>query len=206
MVQRHTEHRYTVEEYLDLEEESLEKHEYYQGQIYLMAGGEPEHALIAGNTIGAFTVALQGKGCSIFTSDLLIRVETKSHYTYADATVVCGRPEYERIKKRRMLTNPALLVEVLSPSTKDYDRGTKFQLYKALDSFQDYLLIDSRQMHVQHYRKLDENTWQEKTYTQPDQTIIIENLDVSLSLQELYRNVEFETEAEPILRLPYPED
>lgn len=196
MAQQYKEHIYTVEEYLALEEKSLEKHEYYRGRVYQMSGGSPEHSAIAANTIGALIVAFKGKSCQVYTGDVLLRVQTRSHYAYADVTVVCGRPEYEQIRANRMLTNPALLVEVLSPSTENYDRGTKFQLYKALTTFQDYLLIDSRQIYVQHYRKLDANTWQEKTYSQLEQIIPLENLGISLILEDIYRMVEFQAQPE----------
>ncbi|MEI6043304.1 MAG: Uma2 family endonuclease [Chloroflexota bacterium] len=196
MVQKYEERLYSVEEYLALEAESLEKHEYYRGQLYQMSGGSPEHALIASNTIIALGLALRDKSCQVYSGDVLIKVDTRSHYTYADASVVCGRPAYEQIKNNRMLTNPALIVEVLSPSTQNYGRGTKFQLYKALTSFQDYLLIDSREIYVQHYRKLDSNTWQEKTYQVLEQIIPLENLNLHLTLEDLYRNVEFEPEPE----------
>lgn len=196
MGQRYEEKLYTVEEYLAREEKSLEKHEYYRGRIYHIFSGTPEHALITANAIATIGVAIRPKGYLLYSSSLLIRVETRSHYTYADITVVCGPPQFEQIKHHQLLTNPALIVEVLSPTTHNYDRGTKFQLYKALASFQDYLLIDSRQMYVQHYRKQDENTWQEKTYTHPEQVINLENLAISLSLTDIYRHVEFEPEPE----------
>ncbi len=144
---------YTVEEYLSLENLNLEKHEYFHGEIYQMSGGSPEHGLVIGNTIYTLKAALQGKPCRVFSSEVLIRVETQNHYSYADASVICGRPEDDQIVNNRMLTNPQLTVEVLSPGTENYDRGTKFQLYKNISSFRDYLLIDSRNIYVQHYQK-----------------------------------------------------
>ncbi len=139
---------------------------------------------------------MRGKPCQVYSSDLLLKVQPLTHYTYADVTVVCGRPEYEQARTNRMLTNPGLIVEVLSPSTGNYDRGTKFQLYKAIASFQDYLLIDSRTVYVQHYHKLGINTWQEKTYTRREEAIDFESWGISLSLADIYQNIDFDPEPE----------
>jgi Uma2 family endonuclease len=185
---------YSVEEYLSLENLNLEKHEYYRGQIYQMSGGSPEHSLIISNVNFALKTGLKGKSCRVFSSEVLIRVQHQNHYSYADTSVVCSRPEYEQIGNNRMLTNPQLLVEVLSPSTENYDRGTKFQLYKNIPTFRDYLLVDSRKIYVQHYQKIDSNTWQEKTYKDPDNVITIENLGFEITVSELYEGVEFEPE------------
>jgi Uma2 family endonuclease len=196
MAQPHNEHLYTLEEYLTLENESLERHEYYRGRLYQMSGGSPEHALITGNTIVALGTALRGKPCQVYSSDVLLKVQTRAHYTYADVTVVCGKPEYEQARTNRMLINPGLIVEVLSPSTGNYDRGTKFQLYKAITTFEDYLLIDSRTIYVQHYHKLDSNTWQERTYSRRDEIIDFESRCISLNLVDIYQNIDFEPEPE----------
>lgn len=185
---------YSVEEYLLLENLNLEKHEYFHGEIYQMSGGSPEHGLVIGNTIITLGIALRGKSCRVFSSEVLIRVQTRNHYSYADASVVCGRPEYEQIVNNRMLTNPELIVEVLSPSTENYDQGTKFQLYKNIPSFRDYLLIDSRKIYVLHYQKIDSNTWQEKTYTRLEDVINLENFGVNITVKDLYDEVELEPE------------
>ncbi len=208
MAQQVKERLYSLEEYFSILAKSPEKYEYYQGRIYQMSGdyyqdrihqmsgGSPEHALITGNTIIGLGVALRDKDCQVYSSDVLIQVQTRSHYTFGDVTVVCGQPEYEHLKNNRFLTNPGLIVEVLSPSTENYDRGTKFQLYKAIPAFQDYLLIDSRKIYVQHYQKLDSNTWQEKTYTQLEDVISLANFGIGLKIEDIYRRIKIEPEAD----------
>jgi Uma2 family endonuclease len=196
MAQPINERLLSVEEYFALLDTSLDKYEYYRGRIYQLSGGSPEHAIISGNTITALNNALDDKDCQVYSSDVLIQVQTKSHYTFADATVVCGQPQYEQVKNNRFLINPGLIVEVLSHSTGNYDRGAKFQLYKAIPSFQDYLLVDSRKIYVQHYRKLDSNTWQEKTYTKLEDVINLENFGVDLKVADIYKRIKIEPEAE----------
>lgn len=95
-----------------------------------------------------------------------------------------------------MLTNPTLIIEVLSPSTENYDRGTKFHLYKTIPTFQDYLLIDSRQKYVQHFHKLDSKTWQDKAYESLDEEIYLEQFGINIALKDIYSGIEFETDAD----------
>ncbi|MBN9386820.1 MAG: Uma2 family endonuclease [Chloroflexi bacterium] len=198
MAQQIEDQFYSVDSYFELLNKSLDKYEFFRGRVYLMSGGTPEHAIIIGNTVTALNNALDEKDCQVYSSEVLIQVQTKSHYTFSDATVVCGQPSYEKYKNNLLLTNPELIVEVLSPSTHNYDRGTKFQLYKAIKSFQDYLLIDSRQVYIQHFRKIDDNTWQEKTYKNLNDTIFLENFGIDLEVGRIYRRIKFEQEPEII--------
>src|SRR5689334_8159500 len=138
---------YTPEEYLRMEENSLEKHEYYHGEIFLMAGGYPRHNLIVANTLTELNLKLAEKDCTVYSSDMKIWARSNGFFTYADASVVCGEvelvPEYTDI-----LANPVMIVEVLSPSTEKYDRSQKFELYRALESLQSYLLVDQSRVFV----------------------------------------------------------
>lgn len=192
MAQRYQERLYTVEEYLALEEERLEKHEYFQGRIYQMSFSSPEHSAIISNTSAALSVELKEKPYLVYSSSIRLLVEVSGLFTYADVPVVSGIPGYTQIGQDKMLTNPSLLVEVIESSTEGYDRGDKFTLYKGLSSFQDYLLVDSREVYVQHYRKLDDNTWLEKTYDSREQVIPLENLGISIAIEDIYAHIEFE--------------
>jgi Uma2 family endonuclease len=132
--------RYSIREYVRLEEYSNVRHEFADGQIYAMAGGTPEHGLYAANVIGLLTAALQGKPCRIQTSDVRIRVVATGLDTYPDVSVVCSRAERDP-EDQDAITNPIVLVEVLSPSTEEYDRGEKLEHYKQIPSLQEVVFV-----------------------------------------------------------------
>lgn len=142
---------FSFDEYVLLEEMSTVKHEFLDGEVWAMAGGTPEHAAIAGNVIGLLRTALRGKRCRVFTSDLRIRVRATGLGTYPDASVVCGEIERDpEDPKGHTVLNPTLLVEVLSPSTEDYDRGEKLEHYKQIESLRAVMVIshDTRRVAV----------------------------------------------------------
>lgn len=131
---------YSYGDYLALEAASNVRHEYLDGQIYGMAGGSPEHAALAASVVGLLFPQLMGGKCRAYSSDLRIRVPATGLATYPDVAVVCG-PRQRDPEDDDAVTNPTLLVEVLSPSTERYDRGDKFEHYKQLDSLRQYLLV-----------------------------------------------------------------
>jgi Uma2 family endonuclease len=154
-------HYYSIEEYLEIEKNSLEKIEYYDGEIFAMSGGSINHSLLAGNTIIALgnSIRKKGKTCRTFTSDAKIAVSDRK-FLYADASVVCGKTEtYATMKEG--IKNPILIVEVLSDSTALYDREIKFQAYQSIDSFQEYILVSQEKMFVEvYYKAIGANFWQ----------------------------------------------
>jgi len=184
---------YSLEEYLALEATSEEKHEYYNGEIFAMAGGTFRHAQLAENIFASLRQHLRGKPCQPKSSDM--RLATPSGlYTYPDASVYCGKPELSDTQTE--LKNPVVIVEVLSPSTKNYDRGDKFKLYRSIPSFQEYLLVDSESVSVEHFSKLDRGEWLLREYTSLSDTIDLRAIDLSLSLCDIYDGVEFNVKAE----------
>lgn len=145
---------WTPDEYLEREEQSLTKNELIEGQIYAMAGTSPRHDSIAGNTFAALHALARRCGCRAHTSDLRIHVPATGLFTYADALVVCGTPEYFKPKKRgstETLLNPTLIMEVLSPSTEEYDRGDKFQSYLTIASLQEVLFLWQDEQRAEHH-------------------------------------------------------
>jgi Uma2 family endonuclease len=135
-------HRFTFDDYLRVEEDSVIRHEFLEGRIWAMAGGTPEHARICANVIALLSVALQARPCSVYTTDLRIRVRATGLATYPDVSVICGHPELDPADpKRHTALNPRLLVEVLSPSTEDYDRGEKLASYQQIDSLEEVVLV-----------------------------------------------------------------
>jgi Uma2 family endonuclease len=149
---------HTFAEYLALEAKSETKHELVNGEIFAMAGGTPEHSRLAANVIGELGSALRGRPCATFTSDLRVRVLATGLATYPDASVVCGRMEVDP-EDKNTVTNPVVLVEVLSDSTEAYDRNDKLAHYRRIPSLRDYLLVSQHERRIEHYHRNDDGTW-----------------------------------------------
>jgi Uma2 family endonuclease len=182
---------YTSQEYLALEEVAAYKSEYYDGQIYMMSGGSEVHALISSNLVGELRLALKGKACRTYGSDLKVEVKGGDAYTYPDVTVICGKPEF--VKNRTdTITNPTVIIEVLSASTGHYDRTAKFELYQALPSMQHYVLVDQKRIYVGCYEKLENDTWLLHIYRNLQDTIKLPALGIEVKLAEIYADVDFE--------------
>jgi Uma2 family endonuclease len=143
-----------LRDYVQIEECSTIKHEFLDGVVYAMAGGSPDHAGVASNVIGLLRAALEGRRCRVFTSDLRIRVDKTGLDTYPDASVICGRLALDpQDPKGHTAVNPTVLVEVLSPSTEEYDRGEKLSHYKCIESLQEVMLIAHDEHRVDLWRR-----------------------------------------------------
>jgi Uma2 family endonuclease len=147
-------HRFTFEDYLRVEEDSVIRHEFLDGRIWAMAGGTPEHARMCANVITLLNVALAARRCSVYTTDLRIRVRATGLATYPDVSVICGRLELDPDDpKRHTAVNPSLLVEVLSPSTEEYDRGEKLAHYQQIPSLDEVILVHHDERKVTVWRR-----------------------------------------------------
>lgn len=178
----------TRDEYLALEAQSDIKHEFFQGEIFAMSGGTYHHADIAGNIYAHLKTKLRGRPCRPMNSDM--RIHTPSGLdTYPDVSVFCGQPELQ--DAQRSLLNPAMIVEVLSPSTRTYDRGDKFALYRAIPTLQDYLLVDSEQVLVEHYRRSADNEWILREYRGMEDNVMLTAIEETLSLEIIYEGIEW---------------
>lgn len=176
----------TRDDYYRLEETAEQKHEFYQGEIFAMSGGTFNHAAISLNVVTALKTKLRGKSCQPTNSDM--RIETpEGLITYPDAAVYCGKPELT--ENQCSLLNPVIIIEVLSPSTRRYDKIDKFTLYRAISSFQDYLLIDSEKIAVQHYRKSEPNEWILHDYLNITDSIYLKSIQETFSLIEMYDGI-----------------
>jgi phenylacetic acid degradation protein len=149
---------FTIEDYLDLEGISNLRHEYYKGEIFAMAGASPDHNRIVFNLSLLLGMMLRGSTCEVFPSDQRVHVEANSLFTYPDLTIVCGSPIFYK-EDNMNLTNPSVIFEVLSPSTRKYDREDKFKLYQGLPSLQEYILVDSRSVMVEQFYKEGDGKW-----------------------------------------------
>lgn len=182
----------SLEEYLTTEESATEKSEYYRGEIFMMAGGSPNHNRIAGNIFAEFNFGLRGRRCEAFNSDQRIMVKENGLYTYPDAMVVCGKIEYAD-DRRQTITNPAVLVEVLSPSTKNYDQGGKFELYRDIPSFRDYILVHQDKVHIEYFHKGEDGRWILTELKALEDRLRIGTVDMELLLERIYERVEWES-------------
>jgi Uma2 family endonuclease len=187
--------RFTLEEYLALEETSVERHEFYNGEIFAMAGGSPRHNRIASNCFAALHSKLLGGPCEPFPSDQRIRISKIGISTYANVSVFCDglktAPE-----DRQAGTNPRVIIEVLSPSTENYDRGQKFLFYQNLDSLQEYVLISQDEPRIDHYIKQDTGSWWLKMVIGLEETLPLPSLKIEFALRDIYERVQFGSEPE----------
>ncbi|MBA3314940.1 MAG: Uma2 family endonuclease [Planctomycetota bacterium] len=181
--------RYSVEEYLSLEHNSEAKHEFYNGEIFAMAGASEPHNLVAGNIVTSLNIALRERECRVYPSDMRVRIPS-GLYTYPDATVVCGAPDVEEYRGLETLKNPLLIVEVLSKSTEGYDRDAKFDFYKSIPSLKGYLLVSQDKPKADHLSRRDDG-WLLSSALGLDASICIPELEVTLALVEIYAKVEF---------------
>ena len=177
--------KYTIEEYLQMEDTSAEKHEYYQGEIFAMSGAKVQHNMISLNIAIALGNKLKGKTCKPFNSDQRIYVEKNSLFTYPDISIVCGDPE-TRNNDELNLVNPTVIIEVLSSSTKNYDRGEKFKLYRDIPTLKEYILVDSESINVEAFYINDTGHWELTEYKNIEDTLFIKAIQSSFQLSEIY--------------------
>jgi Uma2 family endonuclease len=182
---------FTPEEYLELEVNSDTRHEYINGEIIPMTGGTPEHNEIASILNAALRIGLKGKPFSIFIADQRLWIPDRNLYTYPDVMVV-PRPLQRQQGRTDTITNPVMIAEVLSKSTKNYDRDEKFSAYRTLSTFQEYLLIDQYTPHVEQYSKTDSRKWIFTEYNDSESSISLLSIPVEIRLADLYESVEFE--------------
>ncbi len=183
--------RYTLEEYFKLEKKSEERYEFYNGEVFCMSGVSPNHAQIETNLITSLNSKLRDRGCRVFPANMRIKVPAAPPYRYPDVVVVCDKPIYEKIGGIDTLTNPMLIIEVLSASTEAYDRGDKFTYYKSIASFREYLLVAQHRPHITHYSKREDGRWSYEEINEIDGHINLQSLNCVLTLAEVYRGVDF---------------
>jgi Uma2 family endonuclease len=175
----------TVEEYLQYEEAADQKHEFYRGEIFAMAGAGIRHNIIFSNVFIELGLRLKGKSCRPFGSDLRVHIPQNTLFTYPDITIICGdlSPSYH---DENTVTSPAVLIEILSSSTKNYDRGIKFKLYRDIPTLKEYILIDSDSIGIEVFRINELRHWELEEYKTKSETLTIPSLNISLPLSEIF--------------------
>ena len=199
--------RHTVEEYLALDRACEERHEYVDGEILAMAGESPEHGAICTNLVAELRNQLKGTRCQVFSKDLKVRSgslplkprSTKGLFSYPDVVIVCGEPQFFD-EHRDVLVNPALIIEVLSPTTEAFDRGEKFRRYRSFNpSLTDYIVVAQQLPSIEHFKRNAEGLWFIAASVQEMAgNVEVASIDCSLRLDEVYDRVAFPgTHGEP---------
>ena len=181
--------QFTSEDYLSLERKAERKSEYFNGEIFAMAGASPQHVLIVTNVVSELSSQLKTRPCNVYSTDLRLKVSATGLYTYPDVIVVCGEPQFDDDYKDTLL-NSTLIVEVLSESTKDYDRGAKFEQYRMMEFFVEYVLIAQDKRHVEHFVRKPDNSWLLSETNHMKDTIELTAIACYLILSEVYDKVE----------------
>ena len=181
---------YSFAEYLQLEETAAYKNEYQDGEIVPMTGGTTDHNKIALNFAAYLKFALKGQKYNIFIGDVKLWIAQYRQATYPDVLLIEGEPIYYETGKTT-ITNPRLIVEVLSKSTQNYDQGDKFLYYRSLPEFQEYILISQSRPYVMQYNKTEENKWLLTEYEGENASLSLTSVNFALSFQEIYEGVTF---------------
>ena len=177
---------YSQEEYLELERAADYKSEYYRGEIFAMSGAGRNHNRINENLSGEIYLALRNKSCESFSRDLRIHIPENTLYTYPDLIIVCGVPQFLD-QHTDTLLNPTVILEILSPSTAAYDRVKKFQLYSGIKTLKEYILIDSRKLSAEVFRKGEDGFWELSCEANDiTDSIVIATIDLTLQMSDIY--------------------
>jgi Uma2 family endonuclease len=180
----------TPEQYLEIERKAEFKSEYYQGEMFAMSGARRAHNLIATNAVRELSSQLLERPCEVYSGEMRVNVGPVGLYTYPDVVVVCGEPRFLD-DTFDTLVNPKVLIEILSESTESYDRDKKFELYSALESLAEYVMISSLRVRVERYTRQPDGTWNYAWKTSLEDSIELKSVDCQLRLADVYVKVPF---------------
>jgi Uma2 family endonuclease len=195
-----TRRNYTPEEYLALEEEAIDKSEYHDGEIRPMTGGTTNHNKLALNFCRKFPLTINDQDYEIFINDVRLWISQTRRYFYPDIMVIQGEPAYQGDNKT-VVTNPILVIEVLSNSTKNYDLGGKFLYYRSIPEFREYILIDQYSYHIEQFAKNPNDKWELTEYDSKESILVLESVEFQISLKDIYARINFEPQAEEVEEL-----
>jgi Uma2 family endonuclease len=180
----------SAQEYLHGERNASEKHEYYKGEIFAMSGASLNHNIVFSNIFGELASRLKGGNCKPFGSDLRIHIPHNTLYTYPDVSIICGEPVLTDDHLDTAI-NPSVIIELLSKTTRNYDKGDKFTLYRDIKTLQEYILIDTEETYIEKHVRQHDNSWQLTDYKNITDSFDIDSIHFSVSLSEIYKGLAF---------------
>lgn len=178
------------QEYLAAERDAVNKHEYYQGEIFAMSGASLNHNRVFSNFFTGIGGKLKGKECVPYGSDLRIHIPKNTLYTYSDISIVFGEPSLTG-ENKDTVTNPSVIIELLSKSTRNYDKGEKFTLYRDIDSLKEYILVDTEKVHIEKHIRNADNSWQLTDYRSLEDSFSISTIHQEFLLKDIYQGITF---------------
>jgi Uma2 family endonuclease len=182
---------FSIEEYLEYENASPEKHEYYHGEIFAMAGAGLNHVCISRNLLAELVNALKNSPCQPFGTDFRLHIPSNTLYTYPDITVICGDP-FAMMPNEQSASLPTVIIEVMSPSTRNYDRNFKFKLYQEITTLKEYILIDSAKISIDIYRKTTDGRWKLVRFDSKSIKLEIKALNLLILISDIYRQTKIQ--------------
>jgi Uma2 family endonuclease len=182
--------KFTVNEYLELERKAEYKSEFYQGEIFAMAGASRQHNRVKENLVGELFARLKGGPCQTFSSDQRVSIEALGLYTYPDIIIQCGKPVYD-LADADTLTNPTAIIEILSPTTERYDRGAKFRHYQKLPSLIEYILVAQDEPVCERYVRQADGSWAMNFVVGLEDTLAFHSIPPKIPMADVYAGVEF---------------
>jgi Uma2 family endonuclease len=188
--------RLTPEQYLAIERKAEYKSEYYNGEMFAMAGVSKEHSRVKENLIGELYARLKGGHCRTHSSDMRVKVSPTGLYTYPDVIIVCGEEHFEDAEVDTLL-NPQVIIEILSDSTEKYDRGKKFRHYKQIESFREYILVAQDEPVVERSVRQSDGAWTTTTFEGLEAELALATVPVRVPLADVYAGVTFPTDSTP---------
>ena len=178
----------SIEAYLEMENASIEKHEYYKGEVFAMSGTKMPHNKIASNLLITLGLKLKGTKCQPYGSDVRVHIESNTLFTYPDISIICGDVVTLKNDDYNVL-NPTVIIEILSASTKNYDRGEKFKLYRDIATLKEYVLVDSESIHIEVFRLNENNHWELEEYNNVSDLLLFKAINENVLIAEIYEGV-----------------
>lgn len=180
---KYSKEKASIEEYLTFERAASEKHEYYQGGIFAMSGAGRRHNILFSNLFGELVTKLKGKPCFPYGSDMRLHIPQNTLFTYPDISIYCG--EMKQLDDDNAM-EPTVIIEILSPSTKDYDRGGKFKLYRAIPSLKEYILVDTESINVEVFRLNAAGHWELEEYKTAGEELVLNSISLAIPVRDIY--------------------
>jgi len=182
---------YTPEEYLAMDSRSEIRHEFINGEIYDMSGATLKHNQLTLNLVYVLRNALAKKPCSVYATDLRLRIKRANAYTYPDVMIICGKVEFDT-GRDDVVTNPTVIFEVLSDSTSTYDHTRKFAIYRKLPALQEYVLVDQHRAFVERFQRTEGGLWVYEGYENLEDVLQLQSVEIEIPLQAIYEDMELE--------------